>query len=150
MSNYNSSPPYGGFEYHQDPIMGPPFESINGYLPSGEYEKKTPLPDDDDAEEDMDLLIEELESVRGINDDEEELLDDAESVRAVPENLLGTDLIQGLSDSEVLSRRKRYGLNKMKEEKENNFLKFLSFFVGPIQFVMEVCGFWDFMLILLP
>lgn len=130
--------------------MGPPFESINGYLPSGEYEKKTPLPDDDDAEEDMDLLIEELESVRGVNDDEEELLDDAESVRAVPENLLGTDLIQGLSDSEVLSRRKRYGLNKMKEEKENNFLKFLSFFVGPIQFVMEVCGFWDFMLILLP
>lgn len=26
----------------------------------------------------------------------------------------------------------------MKEEKENHFLKFLGFFVGPIQFVMEV------------
>lgn len=27
----------------------------------------------------------------------------------------------------------------MKEETENLFLKFLSYFVGPIQFVMEVC-----------
>jgi hypothetical protein len=27
----------------------------------------------------------------------------------------------------------------MKEEKENMILKFLSYFVGPIQFVMEVC-----------
>lgn len=29
----------------------------------------------------------------------------------------------------------------MKEEKENLLLKFLSFFVGPIQFVMEVSFF---------
>jgi hypothetical protein len=27
----------------------------------------------------------------------------------------------------------------MKEEKENLFLKFLGYFIGPIQFVMEVC-----------
>ena len=32
----------------------------------------------------------------------------------------------------------RYGLNQMKEEKENLILKFLGYFVGPIQFVMEV------------
>jgi len=28
----------------------------------------------------------------------------------------------------------------MKEEKENMILKFFSYFVGPIQFVMEVCA----------
>ncbi len=30
----------------------------------------------------------------------------------------------------------RYGLNQMKEEKENLILKFFGYFVGPIQFVM--------------
>jgi len=29
----------------------------------------------------------------------------------------------------------------MKEEKENLFLKFLGYFVGPIQFVMKMCVF---------
>jgi H+-transporting ATPase len=29
-------------------------------------------------------------------------------------------------------------MNQMKEEKENLILKFLGYFVGPIQFVMEV------------
>jgi hypothetical protein len=29
-------------------------------------------------------------------------------------------------------------MNQMKEEKENLILKFLGFFIGPIQFVMEV------------
>lgn len=140
MANYETTPPYGGFDYNQEGIIGSPFESINGYMPSREYEKKKPKPDEEDGEEDMDLLIEELESVHGIQDAEEELLDEAESVHVAPEDLLRTDLMKGLSDSEVLTRRKRYGLNKMKEEKENNFLKFLSFFVGPIQFVMEVRG----------
>lgn len=142
MANYENTPPYGDFNYNQDRIMGSSFEPINGYLPNEEYEKKKPKPDEEGGEEDMDLLIEELESVRGIQDAEEELLDEAESVRVAPEDLLRTDLVKGLSDSEVLTRRKRYGLNKMKEEKENNVLKLLSFFVGPIQFVMEVRGSW--------
>jgi hypothetical protein len=43
-----------------------------------------------------------------------------------------------LSSQEVLSRRKKFGMNQMKEEKENLILKFLGFFIGPIQFVMEV------------
>lgn len=49
-----------------------------------------------------------------------------------------TDTRVGLTSEEVLQRRKKYGLNQMKEEKENLILKFLGFFVGPIQFVMEV------------
>ena len=142
MADYENTPPYGDFDYNQDRIIGSPFEPINGCLLGGEHEKNKPRPDEEGGEEDMDLLIEELESVRGIQDAEEELLDEAESVRVAPEDLLRTDLMKGLSDSEVLTRRKRYGLNKMKEEKENNVLKLLSFFVGPIQFVMEVRGSW--------
>lgn len=132
--------PYEEFDHNHSDIMGPPFDPVHGFPPGSEYEKK---PLDDDDLEDMDLLIDELESVHGLNIDEEELLDESGSDHAasVPEGLLGTDPDRGLSDAEVSIRRKRFGLNKMKEEKENNLLKFLSFFVGPIQFVMEVCRF---------
>ena len=58
--------------------------------------------------------------------------------RSVPEEFLQTDTNMGLSDQEVERRRKKFGLNQMKEEKENLILKFLGYFVGPIQFVMEV------------
>ena len=58
--------------------------------------------------------------------------------RQVPEELLQTDTTQGLVEPEVIQRRRKYGLNMMKEEKENLFRKFLGYFVGPIQFVMEV------------
>ena len=59
-------------------------------------------------------------------------------LRSVPEELLQTDTRVGLVEPEVVQRRKKYGLNQMKEERENLFLKFLGYFVGPIQFVMEV------------
>lgn len=49
-----------------------------------------------------------------------------------------TDTRHGLTSEEVLVRRRKYGLNQMKEEKENLILKFFGYFVGPIQFVMEV------------
>lgn len=32
----------------------------------------------------------------------------------------------GLTEAEVLNRRRKYGLNQMKEEKENLILKFVS------------------------
>lgn len=135
------TPPYGEFNHNHNDIMGPPFDPVHEFPPGSECEKKTA--DDDDDLEDMDLLIDELESVRGLNIDEEELLDESGSDHAtsLPEGLVGTDPDRGLSDAEVSVRRKRFGLNRMKEEKENNILKFLSFFVGPIQFVMEVRGF---------
>ena len=93
--------------------------------------------DDDEEEEDLDALIEELESL----DPDAELEAEIETVAAagnVPEELLQTDTRVGLIEPEVVTRRKKYGLNQMKEEKENLLLKFLGYFVGPIQFVMEV------------
>lgn len=87
-------------------------------------------------EDDMDQLIEELQS-QDAHEEEEEGGDDGASFVAVPEALLQTDPKVGLNEEEVQSRRKKYGLNQMAEEKENLVFKFIMFFVGPIQFVME-------------
>jgi hypothetical protein len=94
---------------------------------------------DDDEDEDIDALIEDLESQDGhemIDDDEEAVA--TGGVRTVPEDMLQTDSRLGLTEAEVVARRRKYGLNQMKEEKENLILKFFGFFVGPIQYVMMV------------
>ncbi len=93
--------------------------------------------EDDEEDEDMDALIDELESQDGALEEEEEVVE-AGGARPVPEEMLNTDTRHGLSESEVNARRKKFGLNQMKEEKENLILKFLGYFIGPIQFVMEV------------
>lgn len=51
---------------------------------------------------------------------------------AVPEEWLDTDIKQGLDNADVESRRKRSGWNEISSEKENLFIKFLTFFTGPI------------------
>ncbi|KAG0636930.1 hypothetical protein HOY80DRAFT_890498 [Tuber brumale] len=99
------------------------------------------IPLDDEDDEDIDGLIQELESLDGHDEEFEE--SDAvpgSSARPVPEDLLQTDTRTGLTSVEVDQRRKKYGLNQMKEEKENLILKFLMYFVGPIQFVMEAAA----------
>jgi hypothetical protein len=113
-------------------------------VPSGhldekkEYDATTKVPvEEEEEDEDMDALIEELESQDAAIEEEEEETQ-AGAARIVPEELLQTSTRDGLTSAEVLQRRKKFGLNQMKEEKENLVLKFLGFFVGPIQFVMEV------------
>lgn len=70
--------------------------------------------DDDEEDEDIDALIEELESQdAGVDYDEEEEVQ-AGAARVVPEELLQTDVRVGLTASEVVSRRKKFGLNQMK------------------------------------
>ena len=88
-------------------------------------------------EEDMDALIDDLESDCG-DVIEEETDGEVTGPKLVAEEFLQTDHNAGLTEEQVLQRRKKFGLNQMKEEKENLYLKFLSYFVGPIQFVMEV------------
>lgn len=55
----------------------------------------------------------------------------------VPDEWLETDIKQGLSNTDVESRRKRYGFNEITTDKENLFLKFLGFFQGPILYGMS-------------
>ena len=50
----------------------------------------------------------------------------------MPEEWLDADIKQGIGESEVESRRKRFGWNELTSEKENLFIKFLMFFTGPI------------------
>lgn len=104
----------------------------------GDIEKQetTAGGDDESDEEDLDALIEELESADPDAEIEEEI--EALGVKGVPEELLQTDTKYGLSEPEVSQRRKKYGLNQMKEEQRNLLFQFSMFFVGPIQFVMEV------------
>jgi H+-transporting ATPase len=95
----------------------------------------------EEEDEDMDALIDELES----QDGQEELQEEEEEAAAgdtppIAEEYLQTSTRTGLTAAEVITRRKKFGLNQMKEEKENLVLKFLGYFIGPIQFVMEVCS----------
>ena len=62
----------------------------------------------------------------------------AGEVNPYPPSLLDTNPNEGLDDAEVAARRKKYGWNRMKEQKRNHVIKFLSFFNGPVQWVMEV------------
>ena len=93
----------------------------------------------EEEDADMDALINDLESEDGHDDHDygNEIME-AGGAKPVAEKLLQTSTTHGLTEAEVLTRRRKFGLNQMKEEKPNKFLIFLGFFVGPIQFVMEV------------
>lgn len=70
--------------------------------------------EEEDEDEDIDALIEELESQDAAIDYEDEEEVQAGAARVVPEELLQTDTRLGLTSNEVQSRRKKYGLNQMK------------------------------------
>lgn len=103
-------------------------------------EKPVQSVDSEDEDEDIDQLIEDLQSHHGIEDEDEDEGHATGTARPVPEELLQTDPSYGLTSDEVQKRRKKYGLNQMAEEKENMVVKFLMFFIGPIQFVMEAAA----------
>ena len=48
-----------------------------------------------------------------------------------------SDPKQGLSEDEAKKRLEKYGKNKIEEEKKSPILKFLSYFWGPIPFMLE-------------
>jgi len=64
---------------------------------------------------------------------------------------------KGLSDEEATERLKKYGFNEIEKKKKNIFIKFLSYFLGPIPFMIEaalvlsafVADWADFFIILL-
>lgn len=139
-----------------DKAVGAPALDTN--IESGNFDEKRAQPpteavppkkdapaEEEEEDEDIDALIEDLESEDGhAFDEEEEEETNPATGRVVPEDMLDTDSRLGLTESEVVARRRKYGLNQMKEEKENLVLKFLGFFIGPIQFVMEVSFFFTF------
>jgi len=114
------------------------FEHDRAATHAGGVNEKAPAQDgEEEEEEDIDALIAELESEDGADDEDDEA-GPGMSAKPIPEEILQTDTRKGLTQQEVIDRRKKYGLNQMAEEKENLLKKFLMYFVGPIQFVMEV------------
>jgi H+-transporting ATPase len=142
-------------DYSSNSSSNPP-NHLNTNIESGHFNEKAAhrdrspqkpsitdgVDDDDEDIQDMDALIDELESEDGHvgEEEEDEQVVGTTGGRIVPEDLLQTDTRIGLTDAEVHQRRKKWGWNQMKEEKENLILKFCMYFVGPIQFVMEVCA----------
>ncbi|KAJ5223743.1 plasma membrane ATPase 2 [Penicillium chermesinum] len=57
-----------------------------------------------------------------------------------PEDWLTTNIHEGLPSSEVPHRRQRAGWNELVSEKENPIAKVLSYFQGPILYVMELAA----------
>lgn len=108
--------------------------------PKDPTNEKRPIAEDDEGEDDIDAFIEELQSEQADQDFFEEEAASGHSAKPVDESLLQTDPTRGLTSEEVLQRRKKFGWNKMSEEQESLVLKFLMFFVGPIQFVMEAAA----------
>lgn len=58
----------------------------------------------------------------------------------VPDDWLDAEITQGLDSTEVERRRKHSGVgwNELTAESENMFLKFVGYFMGPVQYVMEL------------
>ncbi|QUC17063.1 uncharacterized protein UV8b_01304 [Ustilaginoidea virens] len=116
-------------------------EKSRQQIPAEHVPSKKAAVEEEDDDEDIDALIEDLESQDGHDAFQEEEEEGAPGGgRVVPEEMLQTDSRVGLTESEVTARRRKYGLNQMKEEKENLILKFFSYFIGPIQFVMEAAA----------
>ncbi|TDL15261.1 plasma-membrane proton-e [Rickenella mellea] len=61
-----------------------------------------------------------------------------EKEKQVPPDWLQTNITQGLSDTEIDKRRQAFGYNELQSQKENQVLKFISYFRGPILYVMEI------------
>ncbi|KAJ7213309.1 plasma-membrane proton-e [Mycena haematopus] len=58
--------------------------------------------------------------------------------KKIPDDWLQTNMTQGLADNDVETRRKQFGYNELQSPKENQFLKFVSYFRGPILYTMEI------------
>lgn len=58
--------------------------------------------------------------------------------KKVPQDWLHTDVQQGLPSAEVDKRRATFGWNELQSQDENQILKFISYFRGPILYVMEL------------
>lgn len=56
----------------------------------------------------------------------------------VADDQLNTDPNAGLGDSDIETRRKDYGFNELAAPSENQFIKFISYFRGPILYSMEL------------
>ncbi|KAI8367216.1 plasma-membrane proton-efflux P-type ATPase [Choanephora cucurbitarum] len=70
--------------------------------------------------------------------EEHEHIEHEDEISPELELLLHTDPSHGLTSTEVQERQAKYGLNELPEKKTNPFLKFFSYFTGPISYLIEI------------
>ena len=119
------------------PAFDANLDGVREQEPERPSQRRGVLSSDGEDVEDIDKLIAELEAADGEETPAEEKKEDGKE-KPIPDHWLRTDTDLGLTTTQVLVRRKTCGFNEMRTEKENKILKFLGYFVGPIQFVMEV------------
>ncbi|KAA1470486.1 plasma-membrane proton-e [Dentipellis sp. KUC8613] len=61
-----------------------------------------------------------------------------EGTMKTPPEWLETDMTRGLRDEDIAARRSRFGFNELESRRDNPILKFISYFRGPILYVMEL------------
>ncbi|RUS20315.1 hypothetical protein BC937DRAFT_95494 [Endogone sp. FLAS-F59071] len=115
--------------------MEPPDSKDHGNAASPTHSKEEGDDDDDDGDDWSDSESEEDDDS---NDNQSKKPQGV--VAEVSEEMLATDPDQGLSESEAKNRQRKYGSNKLQEEKPHYFRKFLSYFWGPIMSLMEIAA----------
>jgi hypothetical protein len=91
---------------------------------------------DEEESDDLDMFIDELESQASLYEEEEE--EELRHVRIVSEEFLQTNTSVGLTATEVLLRRQKFGLNYADHE-ENVIFGLQRSLVHPIQLFIGVC-----------
>ncbi|KAJ6028198.1 plasma-membrane proton-e [Penicillium herquei] len=94
-----------------------------------------------ETDENLDILIAELEDEDGMDPEPKTLTVGSNADEDTSSDVQNTDPRTGLDDAEVDASRRKHGWNTLKEEHQNNFVKFLLLFVGPVQGVMQVAAF---------
>lgn len=90
-------------------------------LPHGfKFEEPSPSLEKPELADNIDALIEELESHNDHIEEEQDTADESSSCPHVPLADLQTNTRTGLTDTEVASRRKKYGLNQMRKEEKQH------------------------------
>lgn len=79
----------------------------------------------------------EEEKKAGSEDETKSLDEKLEKLRS--DNILPSNLQQGLSDEEVSNRKQRFGPNEIPEKHRPLILQFLDHFIGKIPFLIEGC-----------
>ncbi|KAF7722581.1 hypothetical protein EC973_002934 [Apophysomyces ossiformis] len=81
---------------------------------------------------------EEDEKTTGVEFEEHAHVEHEDDIPPELEALLHTDPNTGLTSAEVSERQLKFGRNELPERKTNPFLKFFSYFTGPIAYLIEI------------
>jgi H+-transporting ATPase len=114
----------------------PPPAALESSVPTAPPQPRVRLPADAE-DEDIDALIDDLESQDDHHLEEEE---GQQFSSAIPEELLQTDTRTGLTEAEVVARRREYCPGEL-EQTENLILKFLLCFVQPKMLVNSLSNY---------